>query len=189
MPSMTIEATGFGAGSRELDDLPNLTQVVVGTISTTPRSTAGQPVVAARGQRRRRHRRDPGPHDRGAARGGGPRRVAHADRHEEGAARLHGERAGRSGAGGSGGGAADGGDGVARGARIAARAVAGAAFDGRGGGRRAPDPGEGVARAAPRPSTTTSPGSPASPGCPLREVRFEAERAWRDSTGPDDEPA
>ena len=31
MPARTIEATGFGAGSRELDDLPNLTQVVVGT--------------------------------------------------------------------------------------------------------------------------------------------------------------
>ncbi len=30
MPAMTIEATGFGAGSRELDDLPNCTQVVVG---------------------------------------------------------------------------------------------------------------------------------------------------------------
>ena len=26
-------------------------------------------------------------------------------------------------------------------------------------------------------------------GLPLREVRFEAERAWRDATGPDDEPA
>jgi uncharacterized protein (DUF111 family) len=26
-------------------------------------------------------------------------------------------------------------------------------------------------------------------GLPLREVRFEAERVWRDTTGPDDEPA
>jgi hypothetical protein len=26
-------------------------------------------------------------------------------------------------------------------------------------------------------------------GMPLREVRFQAERAWRDSSGPDDEPA
>jgi uncharacterized protein (TIGR00299 family) protein len=30
MPAMTIETTGFGAGARELDDLPNCTQVVVG---------------------------------------------------------------------------------------------------------------------------------------------------------------
>jgi uncharacterized protein (TIGR00299 family) protein len=30
MPPMTIEAAGFGAGSRELDDVPNCTQVVVG---------------------------------------------------------------------------------------------------------------------------------------------------------------
>lgn len=30
MPAMTIEATGFGAGSRELDDVPNCTQVVIG---------------------------------------------------------------------------------------------------------------------------------------------------------------
>jgi uncharacterized protein (DUF111 family) len=26
-------------------------------------------------------------------------------------------------------------------------------------------------------------------GLPLREVRFRAERAWRDTSGPDDEPA
>jgi uncharacterized protein (TIGR00299 family) protein len=31
MPPMTIEAAGFGAGSRELDDLPNCTQVVIGS--------------------------------------------------------------------------------------------------------------------------------------------------------------
>lgn len=31
MPPMTIEASGFGAGTRELDDLPNCTQVVIGT--------------------------------------------------------------------------------------------------------------------------------------------------------------
>jgi uncharacterized protein (TIGR00299 family) protein len=31
LPAMVVEATGFGAGSRELDELPNLTQAVVGT--------------------------------------------------------------------------------------------------------------------------------------------------------------
>ncbi|MGA3354087.1 MAG: nickel pincer cofactor biosynthesis protein LarC [Acidimicrobiales bacterium] len=39
MPPMTIEATGFGAGSRELDDVPNCTQVVIGL----PAQSAGAP--------------------------------------------------------------------------------------------------------------------------------------------------
>ena len=30
MPAMTVRASGFGAGGRELDDLPNATQVVIG---------------------------------------------------------------------------------------------------------------------------------------------------------------
>jgi uncharacterized protein (TIGR00299 family) protein len=45
MPAMTIESTGFGAGSRELPDLPNLTQVVVGTLVDEATLDAGQPVV------------------------------------------------------------------------------------------------------------------------------------------------
>jgi uncharacterized protein (DUF111 family) len=44
MPAMTVQATGFGAGSRELDDRPNLTQVVLGDpLAAAP--TPGQPVV------------------------------------------------------------------------------------------------------------------------------------------------
>jgi uncharacterized protein (DUF111 family) len=43
MPAMTITASGFGAGTRDLDALPNLTQVVVGTVDTA--STSGQPVL------------------------------------------------------------------------------------------------------------------------------------------------
>lgn len=39
MPAMVIGSTGFGAGSRELDGLPNCTQVVIGR-----RSTAADPV-------------------------------------------------------------------------------------------------------------------------------------------------
>lgn len=31
MPAMTVEAAGYGAGSREIDGLPNCTQVVIGT--------------------------------------------------------------------------------------------------------------------------------------------------------------
>jgi uncharacterized protein (TIGR00299 family) protein len=43
MPAMTITSSGFGAGTRDLDALPNLTQVVIGTaVSAT---TTGQPVV------------------------------------------------------------------------------------------------------------------------------------------------
>jgi uncharacterized protein (TIGR00299 family) protein len=46
MPAMRIEATGYGAGSRELDDLPNLTQVVLGQVDASPVGVdPGQPVV------------------------------------------------------------------------------------------------------------------------------------------------
>jgi uncharacterized protein (DUF111 family) len=44
LPPMRIQSTGFGAGSRELEDLPNCTQVVVGERLGT-RSPPGQPVV------------------------------------------------------------------------------------------------------------------------------------------------
>ncbi len=44
LPSMTIAATGFGAGTRELDGLPNLTQVVLGTLADEPGSAGAQPV-------------------------------------------------------------------------------------------------------------------------------------------------
>jgi uncharacterized protein (TIGR00299 family) protein len=43
LPSMTIEASGFGAGSREIDGRPNATQVVIGTAADD--LGAGQPVV------------------------------------------------------------------------------------------------------------------------------------------------
>ena len=45
LPAMTIEATGFGAGTRELDGLPNLTQVVIGAPAESTRDEPGQPVV------------------------------------------------------------------------------------------------------------------------------------------------
>ena len=41
LPSMRIEATGFGAGSRELDGRPNVVQVVLG--EPAPAATAGGP--------------------------------------------------------------------------------------------------------------------------------------------------
>lgn len=50
LPPMTIAATGFGAGTRELDGLPNSTQVVIGTVAATSNGAVdagvrGQPVV------------------------------------------------------------------------------------------------------------------------------------------------
>jgi uncharacterized protein (TIGR00299 family) protein len=48
MPPMTIEATGFGAGSRELDDMPNCTQVVIGRSAESLRASSlgeGQQLV------------------------------------------------------------------------------------------------------------------------------------------------
>jgi uncharacterized protein (TIGR00299 family) protein len=47
LPPMVIEATGFGAGTRELDDLPNVTQVVLGVEASASASAdrPGQPVV------------------------------------------------------------------------------------------------------------------------------------------------
>lgn len=49
MPAMTIAATGFGAGTRELDNLPNTTQVVVGALerpgTAVDGSVRGQPVI------------------------------------------------------------------------------------------------------------------------------------------------
>jgi uncharacterized protein (TIGR00299 family) protein len=43
LPAMAIEASGFGAGSREIDGRPNATQVVIGT--AVAQLGAGQPVV------------------------------------------------------------------------------------------------------------------------------------------------
>ena len=45
MPAMTIGSSGFGAGTRELDGLPNLTQVVIGRAAESAAPPPGQPVV------------------------------------------------------------------------------------------------------------------------------------------------
>lgn len=44
LPAMTLRSSGFGAGTRDLDHLPNATQVVLGTATTRP-ATQGQPVL------------------------------------------------------------------------------------------------------------------------------------------------
>ncbi len=43
LPAMKIQASGFGAGTRELEDRPNLTQVVLGQTTSPP--DPGQPVM------------------------------------------------------------------------------------------------------------------------------------------------
>ena len=46
MPAMQLTATGFGAGSHEIDGLPNVTQVVLGLLADDARvERAGQPVM------------------------------------------------------------------------------------------------------------------------------------------------
>ncbi|HVL91998.1 MAG TPA: nickel pincer cofactor biosynthesis protein LarC [Acidimicrobiales bacterium] len=44
LPAMTVRATGFGAGSRDLDGLPNVTQVVLGTAAGAAPRLPSQPV-------------------------------------------------------------------------------------------------------------------------------------------------
>ncbi len=44
LPAMTVASTGFGAGTREIPDRPNLTQVVIGEPASV-RPVEGQPVV------------------------------------------------------------------------------------------------------------------------------------------------
>lgn len=46
LPAMTIGSAGFGAGSRQLDDLPNVTQVIVGSaVSEGASGAPGQPTA------------------------------------------------------------------------------------------------------------------------------------------------
>ena len=45
MPPMTVDSTGFGAGTRDMEELPNVTQVVVGTAVAEEAAGDGQPVV------------------------------------------------------------------------------------------------------------------------------------------------
>ena len=45
MPAMRLTAAGFGAGSRELDTLPNLLHLAVGEVADTAEATEGQPLA------------------------------------------------------------------------------------------------------------------------------------------------
>ena len=187
MPPMTIEATGFGAGHRELDDLPNLTQVVVGAASEEALDR-GQPVVLleanvddATGETLAHAVAallEAGAHDAWLTpvvmKKGRPAYTVSA--------------------------LAD----PALAGQVAARLTAETGSLGVRGSRleRWPAPrssGEVEVEGLPV-RVKVSPGRAKAEhddvarvaritGLPLRTVRFEAERAWRDSTGPDDEPA
>jgi len=188
MPAMTIEATGYGAGSRELPDLPNLTQVVLGTVEEAALDR-GQPVVLleanlddATGETLAHTIAallDAGAHDAWVTpivmKKGRPAHTVSA--------------------------LAD----PALAGQVAARLTAETGSLGVRGTSLERWP-------APRTTATVeveglpvrikvSPGRSWKPehddvarvarlrGLPLREVRFRAEQAWRDTTGPDDEPA
>jgi uncharacterized protein (DUF111 family) len=188
MPAMTISATGFGAGSRELPDLPNLTQVVLGVTAGAALDT-GQPVVLleanvddATGETLAHTVAallEAGAHDAWVTpivmKKGRPAFVVSA--------------------------LAD----PALAGQVADRLTAETGSLGVRGSRLERWP-------APRSSEVVdveglpvrikvSPGRSSKPehddvarvarlrGLPLREARFRAERAWRDATGPDDEPA
>ena len=45
LPAMTVQASGFGAGTRTLELLPNVTQVVIGTSQPAPAEPGAQPAV------------------------------------------------------------------------------------------------------------------------------------------------
>ncbi len=178
MPAMTIDRTGFGAGTADLGERPNLTQVVIGErVSRAHRRPARG---AARGQRRRRHRRDAGPRRRRAAGGRGARRLDHADRDEEGPARLHRERAGRPGPGRPGRRRAHRRDGVAGGAGPDPRALAPGADRRARRRRRTPRPGQGQRRSGEGRTRRRGAGGPPDRDCPCaRSCRGPRRRGAR----------
>ena len=189
MPPMTIESTGFGAGARELADLPNLTQVVVGTAAdSTSGLDRGQPVVLleanvddATGETLAHTIAallEAGAHDAWLTpvvmKKGRPAYTVSALADPALAAQVAARLTAETGSLG------------VRGTRLERWPSPRATGEVEVGGlpvRVKVSPGrtkaehDDVARVA------------RITGLPLREVRFEAERAWRDSTGPDDEPA
>ena len=127
LPKMTVRSVGYGAGTRDLLNRPNLVQVVVGESMPEPATLDGQPVRLLEANLDDVTGEVLGPHDRGPARRRRPRRLDHADHDEEGPARAHRARAVRSGARRCGRGGTDPPDGHARVARLDDRALAAAA--------------------------------------------------------------
>ena len=187
MPAMTIQATGFGAGSRELADLPNLTQVVVGSIAEAGLDR-GQPVVLLEANV---------DDATGETLAHAVAALLEAGAHDAWLTPIvmkKGRPAYTVSA------LAD----PALAGQVAARLTAETGSLGVRGSRleRWPSPrssGEVEVGGLPV-RVKVSPGRAKAEhddvarvaritGLPLRQVRFEAERAWRDATGPDDEPA
>ena len=79
-------ANGFGAGDRELDDRPNVTQVVVGDAARRPAGAGSRSCCSRPTSTTSPARRWPTP-IAALLEAGRPRRVGHADRDEEGPAR------------------------------------------------------------------------------------------------------
>ena len=188
MPPMAIAATGYGAGSRELPDLPNLTQVVLGT-AAGERLDPGQPVVLleanlddATGETLAHTVAallDAGAHDAWVTpivmKKGRPAHTVSALADPALAGQVAARLTAETGSLG------------VRGTTIerwpAHRSTATVEVDGLpvrikvSPGRSSKPEHDDVARVA------------RLRGLPLREVRFRAEQAWRNATGPDDEPA
>jgi uncharacterized protein (TIGR00299 family) protein len=186
LPPMTIDATGFGAGSRELADLPNLTQVVLG--QAAPQADEGQPVVLleanvddATGETLAHAITallEAGAHDAWVTpivmKKGRPAHTVSALADPSLAAQVAARLTAETGSLG------------VRGARLerwpAARTTGQVDVEGM------------PVRVKVSPGRTKAEHDDVAriarvTGLPLREVRFRAERAWRDTTGPDDEPA
>ena len=188
LPPMTIEATGFGAGTRELPDLPNLTQVVLGSLDDDALDR-GQPVVLleanlddATGETLAHTIAallDAGAHDAWVTpivmKKGRPAHTVSALADPALAGQVAARLTAETGSLG------------VRGARLerwpAPRATATVDVEGLpvrikvSPGRSSKPEHDDIARVA------------RLRGLPLREVRFRAEQAWRDTVGPDDEPA
>jgi uncharacterized protein (TIGR00299 family) protein len=187
LPAMTIESTGFGAGSRELADLPNLTQVIVGSLSEGALQP-GQPVVLLEANV------DDATGETLAHAVAGLLEAGAHDAWVTPIVMKKGRPAYTVSA------LAD----PALAGQVAARLTAETGTLGVRGSRLerwpAPRSSAEVEVAGLPVRVKVSPGRTKAEhddvarvaritGLPLREVRFEAERAWRDSTGPDDEPA
>ena len=98
LPPMVIAATGFGAGSHEIDGLPNCTQVVVGERLVAARRP-GQPVMLLETNLDDATGETLAHAVEALLDGRGPRRLDHPGHHEEGRPGHTVSVAGRSGAG------------------------------------------------------------------------------------------
>jgi pyridinium-3,5-bisthiocarboxylic acid mononucleotide nickel chelatase len=190
MPPMTIDATGFGAGSRELDDLPNLVQVIVGDGVDEASLPEGQPVVLleanlddATGETLAHAVTallEAGAHDAWITpivmKKGRPAYTVSALADPAVAGQVAARLTAETGSLG------------VRGTHLerwpAPRSTGSVEVEGLP-VRVKVSPGRGTSK----PEHDDVARVAKITGLPLREVRFRAERAWRDTSGPDDEPA